>query len=298
VVGGGPAGLTAATYLGRFHRKCLVLDAGDSRARWIPESNNCPGFPNGVSGVELLRRMKQQASEFAARFESARIDSIERDGDAFVLLAGARQWRARSVILATGLSDKLPDAPWVEKAIACHALRLCAICDAYEASDTRIGVHGLLEDIGAHGSFLRAYSEQVYLLPKDRDEDATDDALRTALAAGVQMLPAGGTLGFDGERCTWTTTQGTAVFDSVYPYLGCLTSAGLASALGAALSESGEIIVDRHQRTNVSGLYAIGDVVSGLNQISVAVGQAALAATHLHNQLPFAPRVNGAARTS
>jgi len=290
IVGGGPAGLTAATYLRRFHRSCAVFDDGDSRARWIPESNNCPGFPNGVSGVELLLRMRRQAGEFDAHFEPVRVDSIEREGENFVLNADGRQWRARSVILATGLSDKLPDAPWVEEAVARHALRLCSICDAYEATDTRIGVYGLLKDIASHGTFLRSYSEHVWLLPIDQDQDETDEALCAALGAGVEVLPAGGTLGFDGERCTWTTAEGTSVFDSVYPYLGCHTSAGLADALGVRLTDGGEIVVDRNQATSVPGLYAIGDVVSGLNQISVAVGQAALAATRLHNQLPLVPR--------
>ncbi|MEO6518732.1 MAG: NAD(P)/FAD-dependent oxidoreductase [Pseudoxanthomonas sp.] len=294
IVGGGPAGLTAATYLRRFHRSCVVFDDGDSRARWIPESNNCPGFPNGVSGVELLRRMRQQASEFDAQFEPVRVQSISRDGELFVLAAGTHQWRAHSVILASGLSDKLPVGDWVEEAVACHALRLCAICDAYEASDARIGVHGRLKDIASHGTFLRSFSSQVWLLPLDESHDGADPALRDALAAGVQLLPAGGTLGFDGQRCTWTIGDATVAFDTVYPYLGCDTSAALAEALGAQLSETKELLVDRNQSTNVPGLYAIGDVVSGLNQISVAVGQAALAATHLHNQLPFAPRQPGA----
>jgi thioredoxin reductase (NADPH) len=80
------------------------------------------------------------------------------------------------------------------------------------------------------------------------------------------------------------------VFDSLYPFLGSHTSAALATAAGAKLSESGEIIVDREQMTGVRGLFAIGDVVSGLNQISVAVGQAAIAATCVHGLLPFAPR--------
>src|SRR5690606_27376705 len=116
VVGGGPAGLTAATYLGRFLRSCLVLDAGDSRAKWIPESNNCPGFPNGVAGVELLRRMKAQAMEFGAHFEVAEVTGIVRDGagEGFIVAAGARSWRARCVVLATGLADRLPDVPWAD----------------------------------------------------------------------------------------------------------------------------------------------------------------------------------------
>lgn len=289
VIGGGPAGLTAATYLRRFNRSCVVLDSGDSRARWIPESNNCPGFPQGVSGVELLHRMKEQAASFDTKFESALVDSILRHREGFVVLAGERRWRARCVILASGLADKLPDAPWVQAAVACHALRLCSICDAYEANDTRIGVYGPLADILAHGLFLRAYSSKVALLPTDIDDGVPK--LDVARAAGIEVLPHGGSLGFDGEKCTYTVAEGSAErFDCVYPFLGAYTTAGLVAALGAELSASGEIVVDRQQMTDVPGLYAIGDVVSGLNQISVAVGQAAIAATAAHNHLPFVPR--------
>lgn len=290
VLGGGPAGLTAATYLRRFHRSCLVLDAGNSRARWIPESNNCPGFPNGVAGVELLRRMRQQATEFGTQFESVSVDKVELAGGIFTLFAGPRTWRAHRVILATGITDKLPDTEWVEEAVARHALRLCSICDAYEATDSRIGVYGPLADIAAHGVFLRTYSEQVVLLPNDAAENR--EALHEAKQAGVRVLAAGGSLGFDDGHCTYTLPDGSVeIFDSVYPFLGAQTTAGIVAGLGAALTEKGELLVDRQQMTTVPGLYAIGDVVSGLNQISVAVGQAAIAATHLHNELPFAPRI-------
>lgn len=289
VVGGGPAGLTAVTYLGRFLRSCLVLDAGDSRAKWIPESNNCPGFPNGVAGVELLRRMKVQALEFGARFEAAEIERIVRDDAGFTLSGGTRSWRARCVILATGLADKLPDGPWVADAVACGALRLCSVCDAYEARDACIGVYGPAADIGAHGLFLRSYSKRVCLLPTDGGDGGDD--MREAIAAGVRVLAPGGRLDFDGERCRYTCPDGEAiVFDSIYPFLGSRTSAGIASAAGAALSDDGEIIVDGEQMTSVPGLFAIGDVVSGLNQISVAVGQAAVAATRVHGMLPFVAR--------
>jgi thioredoxin reductase (NADPH) len=293
VVGGGPAGLTAATYLGRFLRSCLVLDAGDSRAKWIPESNNCPGFPNGVAGVELLRRMKAQALEFGARFEMAEVVKIEHDGEGFLLSDGERSWRARCVILATGLADKLPDAPWVVDAVDCGALRLCSICDAYEASDSCIGVYGPSGDIGAHGLFLRAYSERIYLLPTDKGDGG--DGMRDAIDAGVRVLAPGGQLDFDGERCSYACRDGdVVVFDSIYPFMGSKTSARIAAAAGAALSEKGEIVVDDDQMTGVPGLFAIGDVVSGLNQISVAVGQAAIAATRVHAMLPFVPRGGGA----
>ena len=72
VVGAGPAGLTAATYLARFHRRFAVVDAGMSRARWIPASHNCPGFPHGIGGGELLGRLREQAERYGARIESGR----------------------------------------------------------------------------------------------------------------------------------------------------------------------------------------------------------------------------------
>lgn len=292
VVGAGPAGLTAATYLCRYLRDCLVIDSGNSRAKWIPESNNCPGFPSGVPGTELLRRLREQALGAGARFEAAEVDRIESSTDperTFVLASGKRRWQARCVILATGIVDKLPGATWVSDAVACGAIRLCAVCDAFEARDSCIGVYGPLHEIGAHALFLRAYSDRVYLLPCD-DADGGED-VRRAIAAGVHLLAPGVALAFDGRHCCSTSADGTrVVFDALYPFLGGSTAARLAVAAGATLSDSGEIIVDRDQMTAQHGLFAIGDVVSGLNQIAVAVGHAAIAATRINAMLPMVPR--------
>jgi len=286
VVGGGPAGLTAATYLGRLHRRCLVVDAGDSRARWIPESNNCPGFPQGIAGTELLERLRAQAESFGAVFEHGLVSSLECDGDG-VFVAGApdgRRWRARAVILATGLSDRLPELADVEEAVACGALRLCPVCDAYEASDKAIGIYGPWETILDHVPFLRGYSPRLTLLPTD--------VVPATLPPGldVEVLPAGGRLAFVDGRCGYVVDGHCHTFDTVYPFLGCETSAHLARQAGVELSDTGEIPVDARQLTSVPGLYAAGDVVSGLNQISVAVGQAAIAALGVHNRLPPRPR--------
>jgi len=289
VIGGGPAGLTAASYLRRFHRSCVVVDAGQSRARWIPESNNCPGFPQGVSGDALLGRLRDQAAAVDVPVERETVDRIERIADGFEVHAGARRWEARKLILATGVRDRLPDEAWVEPAIAGGALRLCSICDAYEASDLAIGVYGPSDGIGAHALFLRTYSSSVHALPSDSGDGGASG--HQARAAGVQWMPGGGRLAFDGQRCTYAPPgRAPVAFDTVYAYLGCDTSAGIAAAAGVELDDEGEIIVDADQQTRLPGLYAIGDVVSGLNQISVAVGHAAIAATHAHNALPFAAR--------
>ncbi|KRD39872.1 hypothetical protein ASE35_06015 [Lysobacter sp. Root916] len=289
VVGGGPAGLTAATYLRRFHRSCVVLDGGDSRARRIPESHNCPGFPDGVSGPDLLRRMRTQALEAGVRIEPVVVDALLREGEGFRAVAGGRSWRARAVVLATGVRDVLPDVDWAEQAISCGAIRLCAICDAFEATDLRIGVYGPREAVASHARFLRGYTSRLVLMPIDR---AFDDRFPPPYREEtVLVLPPGGELMFDGTCCRYRASDGSeTVLDTVYPFLGTQEAHPLVASAGAWPDEPGETVVDANQMTRVAGLYAIGDMVSGLNQISVAVGQAAIAATHLHQQLPIVPR--------
>ncbi|MGO1542519.1 MAG: NAD(P)/FAD-dependent oxidoreductase [Luteimonas sp.] len=289
IIGGGPAGLTAATYLRRFLRSVVVLDAGASRARYIPESHNCPGFPQGVAGEELLRRLREQAAGFGATMVQARAEHLEAGADDFILTARGERWRAGKVILATGLADRLPDVAWAEEALACGALRLCAVCDAYEVRDSRVAIHGPAGALPAHARFLRGYTPKLALLPSDRDLDTA--AAGDMRALGVQVLAHGGGLEFDGQRCLWRAVDGAVTgFDAVYPYLGYEGRNALVADWGLQAGEEGELQVDRHQQTGRPGLYAIGDVVSGLNQIAVAVGQAAVAATHAHNSLPFVPR--------
>ena len=289
IIGGGPAGLTAATYLRRFLRSVVVLDAGDSRARYIPESHNCPGFPQGVAGTELLQRMREQAEGVGAQIIRARADGLQRTEDGYTVLAGNQNWHAAKVILATGLADRLPKGEWAEEAIASGALRLCAVCDAYEARDTHIAVYGPVRTLPAHARFLRSYASRLSLLPEDGELDSESAAELREM--GVEIFAPGGSLAYDGTRCIWHGLDGTATaFDTVYPYLGYEDRNALVADWGLQAGEEGELQVDSHQQTSRPGLYAIGDVVSGLNQIAVAVGQAAVAATHAHNSLPLRAR--------
>ena len=114
IVGAGPAGLVAATYLTRFHRRIAVVDAGSSRARWIPSSHNCPGFPFGVSGEDLLAKLRTQAEGFGAPITRGRIVRIERRADGFVALDDhSRAYRSSCVLLATGMpSPRDPEGAW------------------------------------------------------------------------------------------------------------------------------------------------------------------------------------------
>ncbi|RAN80099.1 hypothetical protein B5P43_12680 [Bacillus sp. SRB_336] len=290
VIGAGPAGLTAATYLARYRRKVTVIDGGRSRAHWIPASHNCPGFPFGVAGNDLLQRFRAQAEEFAVPIVQARIDVLARDGDHFVAGDGEQSWRARQVILATGVVDRLPEIDDVEQAIASGVLRLCAVCDGYEARDDSIGVLGAGEVALGHAEFLRTFSGRVTAL--DCRHAEPDAALQQrADAGGIALRGTPVRLALRDGGCHATFADGSGErFDTLYPVLGADAQSALAQSLHAGMDEGGELRVDRSMQTTVPGLYAVGDVVSGLNQISVAVGHAALAATAVHRRLPPNPR--------
>src|SRR5690349_15568694 len=290
IVGAGPAGLVAATYLARFHRDIAVVDAGNSRAQWIPTSHNCPGFPLGIGGESLLQRLRAQAAQYDIAPIAGKVESLQRDRDLFVARDGGGQaWQARCVILATGVVDLMPvvegGQPALERAVEAGVLRLCAVCDGYEASDEAIGVLAPPQAL-EHGLFLRSFSPRVDAICAEPGE-ADPSTRRDAERAGIALLPVPAAISCEEGACTVRFEDGgSRRYDTLYPVLGSEAQSELARALGARVDEAGALYTDAHQQTSVDGLYAIGDVVSALDQIAVAVGHAAIAATAIHNRLP------------
>jgi thioredoxin reductase (NADPH) len=288
IIGGGPAGLTAAIYLARYRRNVVVFDDGRSRAKLIPESHNYPGFPDGIAGPDLLRSLREQAERFGAILRHGRIDELQRDGDGFLAASEGQKVAARNVLLSTGIVDQAPDLPGLHDAIYDGALRFCPICDAYEVTDQKVGVLGAAETAWKKALFLRTYSRHVTLLPTDDPSAIRHDIRRELQEAGIRV-PEAAVIDVErkGERIEGLLGDGTrCVFDVIYPIMGCEVRSGLATSLGARANETGCVHVDDCQSTSVRGLYAAGDVVSDLHQISVALGHAAIAATKIHNGLP------------
>jgi thioredoxin reductase (NADPH) len=288
IVGAGPAGLTAAIYLARFRRNIAVVDDGASRASYIPLSHNYPGFPQGISGKELLARLASQAARHGVTVTRGLVDSLEAFEGGFRAQVGAERLVARKVLLATGIVDKSPAMPELREAIATGAIRLCPICDAFEVVDRKVAIFGPASESVGHALFMRTYSGDVTLIPT-HDDVALDAAQSAQLdQAGIRRLKEAACeifLAPDGRAGARMEGGKEYLFDTIYASLGCVPRADLAVKLGARVSDTGELVVDDHLRTSVPGLYAAGDVVSALNQISVATGHAAIAATDIHNQL-------------
>jgi len=292
IVGAGPAGLTAGMYLARYRRKVRIVHDGRSRALWVPRSRNIPGFPDGIVGADLIARMSDHAARYGAEIVEDRVVEIARDEDRALFRArldSGAVVEARGLILATGVDTNLAklDSGDHQAAVRNGVLRYCPICDGFEHSDERIAVLGSDLHGAAEAMFLRQYSRDVTLIPKW--QVALTDAQRGELeASGVDVLE-GRVLRLEAtEEAMFVAIEGEAAprrFDTLYPAFGSTPRSELAAMLGPLADPNGCIPFSAFSDGLLPGVYAAGDVLEGLDQISVATGQGAMAATRLHNWL-------------
>jgi thioredoxin reductase (NADPH) len=289
VIGGGPGGLTAAIYLARYLRQVVVVEDGRSRALWIPRSHNCPGYPEGIPGPELLERLRRQAARYGAPVRAGRVEALERDaGGAFVCSVGSESLTARTVVLATGAVDVAPPIPDFDGAIRHGVVRHCPACDAYEVRDRRIALIGAGTCRLEEALLLRSYTADLTVLSLERELAMMPDEYAQLEKAGVHLVrePVGTLVpGEDAIMARLARSGRVLRFDTMYSALGLRGRSEPAAGLGANHDEDGMLEVDNHQRTSVPGLYAVGDVVKGLTQIGVAMGQAAIAASAINSSL-------------
>ncbi|HEX8624630.1 MAG TPA: NAD(P)/FAD-dependent oxidoreductase [Allosphingosinicella sp.] len=287
IVGGGPAGLTAAIYLTRFHLTAKLVDAGKSRAGWIPCTHNHAGYPDGISGKELIARMKAQAQKYGTSIVTSRVTRLDVVEGGFKADWGEGRVVARKVLLATGVTNRRPpmDEELHDEALARGLIRYCPICDGYEVTDKKVGVIGDDSHGVAEAVFLRGFTEDITLIAPHASHDLSAEDRARLDEYGIRTLDGPCSAVAAHEDCIVVdTADGHYTFDSVYPALGSDMHNELAEQVGAKLKD-GNIVVDRHQRTSIPGLYAAGDIVLGLDQISHAMGEGGVAAVTIRNDL-------------
>lgn len=290
IIGAGAAGLSAATYLARFRRRVAIIDANESRLEWIPTSHNCPAFAEGIPGPELRERLRAQCSNYGCEVTTGAVEQLDLlEAGGFAARVNGSTIRARTVLLATGVVDVAPPFPEVREAIEQGCVRYCPICDGYEAIERKVAIVGRGASGAGEALFVRHFSPHVSLFSIDDPLRLDTDQRMRLEQKDVRLVREPLThLRFDAEGKVMVATlrDGSKErFDVVYMALGTIVNSGLAQRIGARCTEEGELIVDAHQQTSIGGLYAAGDVVEGLNQIAVALGHAAIAATAIHNCL-------------
>jgi len=300
IVGAGPAGLTALEYLARFHRSAIVLGAKGPPPRllWIDRTYNLPGYPNGVAGAAILARLREQAEEYGGtiRGETA-IDIKGQSGNFRVELSDGEVLCARKIILAMGIRDREPDIPGIRRHIG-HFMRYCPVCDGYEHTDKQLGIIGSGESVARHALFLRTFSPHITILLHGEEASSLGRYTQKLRNLGIEVREARILNVIEAQDLTEEDPQleytGRGVcleggeeiaLDVLYGALGCNVNLDAALNLGLQLDEDGYVVTDIHQQTSVPGVYAAGDLVSQINQISVAFGQATIAAVRIHNEL-------------
>jgi thioredoxin reductase len=287
VVGGGPAGLAAALWLGRYRRRVLLFDAGEPRNEPAWAVHGYPGIVD-PSPLELRRRLQQQALGEGAEISAGEIVRVEGRKDDFTAHAhSGESHRARRIILAYGLRDYLPDIEGIEELYGTSVFH-CADCDGPSFANTQIGVIGWDRHGVGLALYLRHWTSQITLLTHGNDLDLDDDDAGVVRKNGIRV---------ENRRIARVTGHGgnltQAEFDDEDPvrmdalffHLGSEPRCELAQQLDCALDDDGYVTVDRGQETSVPGVHAVGDITGHPHLASIAAAEGVRAALGIHRSL-------------
>ena len=296
VVGGGPAGLSAAIHLARYDRSCLVFDGGHGRSTQHQVNHNYLGFPGGVAAVELRVLGRRQLGEYDhVACVDERVDSLAADGDQFTARTAAGTWSGRTVILCTGVSDNYP---WFDawESYCGRSMFWCVTCDGYASRGKEILVVGRTDAAAVEALQLRRFSDRVTLLTNDERVELSDKSRRRLASAGIDVLEdrIESASGDDGQLREVRTQGGrTLGLEALFSVQGATPKVELAAELGVTLAENGFIDTDEEQHTNVPGVFAAGDVTRiHSHQIPTAVHEGATAAASANYHL-YPPELRG-----
>jgi thioredoxin reductase len=287
VVGGGPAGLSAAFWLGRYGRTAIVFDTGEPRNEPAWAVHGYPGLQDPLPS-ELHRRLEQQALGAGARIRTAEVIAAEGGRDDFTLRPRhAAPVRARRIVLAYGLRDYVPAIEGIDELYGTSVFH-CPDCDGPSVADTRIGVIGADRDGANLALYLRHFSDAITLLPHDRALDLDSGQRQAVEAAGVAIHT--GTVrrvtGHGGNLTQAEFDDGAVLrLDALFFHLGSEPRCELAEQLGCELDDDGYIVVDRGQETSCPGVHAAGDITGPPHLAVVAAAEGVRAALAIHRSL-------------
>ena len=297
VVGGGPAGLSAATWLARYRRRVLVLDTGEPRNRWVEQAHGYLGLPE-VSPAELADRARAHLAGYEqAELRSAKATSAVTDDDGFVVaLDDGSEVRTRRLVLATGVVDRFPDIPGFLEHYGADAFH-CPTCDGYEARERRVLAVGWSEQIAAFALTLLDWAATVVVATDGREFEGGEEQ-RAALARNGVRVVEDEVVELLGERGALEGARlhsGEVVdCDLVFFSIAHTPASDLADQLGCRRTGEDCVAVDENCETNVPGVYAAGDMTPGPQLVQVAAAKGTIAGVACARSLQGEPAVPGA----
>ena len=295
IIGAGPGGLTAGIYAGRQGTKNLIIDKdlAGGIGREVPEMENYPGFES-ISGMELIEKMKTQAIKNTELHEMENVKEIIKNDDEyrFTVRSDKNEYQAKSIILATGSSHRHLNIKGEEEYLG-KGVSYCATCDGFFFLGRDIIMIGggnsalqealYLKNLGANVTLVHRRDE--FRAQKHLQDKIKENEIPTILNATVEEIKGDMLVESVILKDTKTGKLSEHPTNGVFISIGYTPHTELAKQLGINLDESGHIITDKNQKTNIDHVYAIGDVCVGLKQWVVACGEGAVAATSAYHDL-------------
>ncbi len=287
IIGGGVAGLSAAIYLGRAERDTLVIDSGHSMAKWEPDVENYLGFPDGVAGKDLLKLGRRQAKRCAIAFARDEIEKVSTGKSFFTLRGRKAKYRARRLLLATGIFHLPPKIPAVKECIG-HSLFFCKDCDGMRVREKRVAVCGSNNEAVEYALGLLHYSACV-IVATNGARISWDKRHAGWLQEYEIPVETGRIVRLHhrkGKILSLVYTRNRRVkIDDIFTTRGDVFHTELAEQLGAQIDEDGQIEVDHCMHTSVPRLYAAGCITPANCQMIIAAGEGAAAAQSINRDL-------------
>ena len=280
VIGGGAAGLSAATWLGRYQRSSLLVDAGQQRNRFADHVHGLLGR-DPITPDALIAEARAGLGEYEhVRVHDGAVSMLTRTGDGrFLATVDGAQITAQRVVLATGVRDRLPQITGIEAHYGTD-VHHCPSCDGHDARGATVISLGSGEHVPAYAAELLDWAKTVHVVT-DTTEDAFDQTQRTALADhGIDVIDgvAEALIGDPGALEGLRLTNGTVVeADRVFFSYAHHPTNDLAQQLGCELDEHGLVTVDGYHLTSVEGVYAAGDITPGMQLVPIAIAHGAIA---------------------
>jgi thioredoxin reductase (NADPH) len=293
VVGGGPAGLTSALYTTRLGMDTKVINRGGGRAAMMTDTHNVIGVTEDVSGNEFLETAREQVQDYGGEYERGFVESVEplADEDGFTVRTSDDDLTVKRVVLATGFADERPDPPLPRTGKGLH---WCLHCDAFMFVGEPVFVMGTGEAAAHVAMIMLNYTDDVDILTRGEEPEWSEETQRMLDNHPVEVIDtelSGKQTDENGWLEAYEFEDGTVrEYKGGFPMLGSDYHAELAEGLGLARNDDGTVAVDDHGETSVAGVYAVGDLTPGHNQIPVAMGEGADAGIAIHKDLRKYPR--------
>ena len=288
IVGGGPAGLTAAIWLARYLHRVIVIDSGDPR-NW--ETRGIHGYLGleGVTPAELRHRGRNDAEQFGATLLDGTVIEVTRvDDDEFQLkVEGGIAVAAARVLLAIGVRDVWPDIPGLDRCYGATA-HVCPDCDGYEARGKKTCVIGSGRKAVGLALALTTWTRDIVICTNGVAANMNAELLRKLDALNIPILEAGiQRITSSGNEARSLDMEGGMCLDcdQIFFAIGQEPSDDLGGQLGCDRDEIGRVVTDVHFHTSVRNVFAAGDIIHGPQMAIAAAGIGAVAAVAIHHSL-------------